>query len=306
MMKQNKNLLFIIFFAVSFLLANFTGFAQTAGKTGLSFLKIGAGARNIALGGNGNVLAQDVTSVFYNPANLKNKNNNELFISHNEWIQDVRSELIAAKFELFGLQMGLGVNSTSVSGIEVRRIPGEAEAEVKATYFAAGLSAAFNVTRNINAGVSVKYLYESLFADEANGLGFDFGLNYREGNLLVAAAVNDIGSMNELRKESSKLPTKITIGASYFYPLSDQNLELNGGFEGLKYLATDDIHLNFGLECIYDKTFALRLGYQTMYESKNITAGAGVYYKALKFDYAFSPFSLNLGSGHTFSLGFEF
>lgn len=50
-----KAILIIIITAVSLS-------GQSAGNAGLSFLKIGTGARNIALGDNGNTLAQDVTA----------------------------------------------------------------------------------------------------------------------------------------------------------------------------------------------------------------------------------------------------
>ena len=43
---------------------------QSAGNSGLSFLKFGFGARNISMGDVGSVLSNDVTALYYNPANL--------------------------------------------------------------------------------------------------------------------------------------------------------------------------------------------------------------------------------------------
>ena len=43
-------------------------FSQSAGSSGLSFLKFGFGARNVAMGDAGAAASNDVTSLFYNPA----------------------------------------------------------------------------------------------------------------------------------------------------------------------------------------------------------------------------------------------
>ena len=73
-----------------------------------------------------------------------------------------------------------------------------------------------------------------------------------------------------------------------------------------KYLDTDDIHLNLAAEVFYDKLIALRVGYQTGYESRGFTGGLGLRWGNLGFDYAFLPFSLGLGSANLFSLQFRF
>ncbi|KAB2849740.1 MAG: UPF0164 family protein, partial [Ignavibacterium sp.] len=99
-------------------------YSQSAGNTGLSFLKYGFGARNIAMGDAGTALSNDITSLFYNPAKLTLTSGSEVLFMHNEWIQDVRSEVIGAKTIIFGLPFALGFNVTSVDGFEYREVPG--------------------------------------------------------------------------------------------------------------------------------------------------------------------------------------
>jgi hypothetical protein len=286
----------------------FTGiiFSQDAGKTGLSFLKFGFGARNIAMGDAGNSIASDVTSLFYNPSKLAMSQDHELMFMHNEWIQDVRSEVLGARTVLFGLPIALGVNVTSISDIEIRRIPGAPDATFSANYFYGSLSTGFKLTDELGTGISVKYLYEGLYQDEANGWGIDLGFYYIlpvEG-LTASASVRNIGTMDALRVEETKLPSEVRAGLSYSQMLSS-NFDLSAGAELQKYFESTT-HINFGAEILYSGVLALRGGYQTGFETRGLTAGVGIKWGSLRFDYAFLPFSLGIGNANLLSLSFKF
>lgn len=298
---MKKILLFI-------LISSITVVAQTAGNTGLSFLKYGFGARNIAMGDAGTALSNDLTGLFYNPAKLALTDRSEVLFMHNEWIQDVSSEVIGAKTIIWGIPFALGFNVTSVDGIEFREIPGEPVTTFDANYFFGSLSTGFFVTEEIAFGTSFKYLYEGLMNDEASGFGFDFGLNYLlpYKGLTASAVIKNIGSMNALRSESTKLPTELRVGTAYTFALDDAKFDFTGGVEFQKYLDTEDNHFNFGGEVLYNKLIAARAGYQSGYESRGFTAGVGLMWGNLKFDYAFLPFSLGLGNANLFSLQFKF
>jgi len=291
------------------LISSITVFAQSAGNTGLSFLKYGFGARNIAMGDAGNALSNDLTGLFYNPARLALTDRSEVLFMHNEWIQDVSSEVIGAKTILWGVPFAVGFNVTSVKDIPFRTIPSpDPITNFSANYFYGSLSTGFFVTKEISFGASFKYLYEGLLNDEASGFGFDFGLNYLlpYQGLTASMVVKNIGSMNALRNESTKLPTEFRFGTAYTYTLEDSKFDFTGGAEFQKYLDTEDNHFNFGGEVLYDKLIAARAGYQTGYESRGFTAGIGLMWGNLKFDYAFLPFSLGLGNANLFSLQFKF
>lgn len=283
--------------------------AQSAGNSGLSFLKFGFGARNIAMGDVGTSVSNDVTSLFYNPSNLADSENSEVMFMHNEWIQDVRSEVIGIKSLLFGLPIAFGFNTTSVSDIEIRKKAVlEPEATFNANYFFGSLSTGFFVSEQFSVGASLKYLYEGLYTDESNGLAVDFGLSYRtpfEG-LTATAVLRNLGSMNNLRNESTKLPTEFRIGAVYSFAFPEVKLDITTAGEFQKYTLDDDSHLNFGGEIMYDKVIAIRGGYQSGYESRGLTGGTGLRWGNLNFDYAFVPFSLGLGNASLFSLSFKF
>ena len=88
--------------------------------------------------------------------------------------------------------------------------------------------------------------------------------------------------------------------------LQDSKFDLNTVAELHKYTKTDDTHFNLGAEVIYDGVVALRGGYQSGYESRSFTGGIGLIWGSLRFDYAFLPFTLGLGSANLFSLQFRF
>jgi hypothetical protein len=291
-----------------FIVGSVTIFSQSAGSSGLSFLKFGFGARNIAMGDAGTALSNDLTGLFYNPAKLALTDKSEVLFMHNEWIQDVSSEVIGVKTEFWNIPFALGFNVTSVNGIEYREIPGDPITKFDANYFFGSLSTGFFVTDEISFGASLKYLYEGLLNDQANGFGFDFGLNYLLPfkGLTASAVIKNIGSMNALRSQATKLPTEFRLGAAYTYNLEDSKFDFTGGAEFQKYLDTKDNHFNFGGEILYNKLIAARAGYQTGYISRGFTAGVGLMWGNLKFDYAFLPFSEGLGNGNLFSLQFKF
>lgn len=294
-----KKLLFISVF----LLTTPVLFSQSAGGSGLSFLKIGSGARNIALGDNGTIFANDATAIFYSPANLSRNNNSEISFTHNEWIQGVRTEMLAAKFSLFGLNMGFGVNSTRIGEIEVRERPGEALSTFTADFIAISLGAGFKISEKVSAGVVLKYLYEGMFYEDAAGYAVDLSGRYTINDaLFLTAAIRNLGAMNELKTIATKLPTDFRVGAGYNFAMPKNKLNFSTGLEVQKFLSTDDIHFNAGIEAVYDGLLAVRLGYQSLYEAKGLTTGIGIYWNSLAFDYALTPFGQDLGLGHTFSV----
>lgn len=295
-------------FLLIFIFASTLVFAQSAGNTGLSFLKFGFGARNIAMGDAGASASNDLSALYYNPSRLALLENNEVFIMHSSWIQDVNSELFGIKWNLFGLPWAIGLNYTSISDIEIRTRPGEPDAKFNANYFFGSLSTGFYVWDKLSFGTTIKYLYEGLLSDESIGWGFDFGLNYETPfkGLSLSTVIKNIGSMNALRNKETQLPTDFRLGSAYKFGVESAKLDFVAVAEFQKYLDTEDIHFNLGGDIIYDQIFALRIGYQSGYEAKSFSGGIGLMWGSLRFDYTYMPFSLDLGNANLFSLQFKF
>ncbi len=283
-------------------------FAQSEINSGMSFLKIGFGARNIALGDVGVISSNNVSAVAYNPALLTYGEKSEVALSHSSWMNDVSSEMLGAKFSLFSLPFALYINSSQISDIEIRRKPGEAVAKFNANYFAASLSSAYKITNSLSAGASVKFLYQGMYVYEATGWAVDFGAYYRNAvkNLDLSFAVRNIGTMNKLKEESTKLPSLFSFGMSYqiIHPVKFINLKIFAATK--KYFDDTNLHLHFGTEFSFKDFIYLRTGYQTGYDARSYSVGLGLLWRGINFDYAFAPFDYSLGNSNIISVQFTF
>lgn len=299
---MTKKIILAFFFFVNLISA------QTAGNSGVAFLKLGYGARNVAMSDLGVVGGNELNAFNYNPSLLSVQNQTQLSFTHNSLFEDLSSEMFAGSFNAFGIPLAINLNTTSISNIEIRTTPGEAISRFNANYFSAGISTAYQVFSNIHTGLTAKYIYENIYSDQASGFGLDFGFTVTgltEG-LSLGAALRNIGSMNQLRNEATKLPEDLRAGAAYSFNFGESKLKINTLTGIQKYLDTDDLHFHIGAEVNYDDSFYLRGGYASGYDSKNLSMGFGIKWKSLNIDYAYVPVKYGLGDSQIFTFIFSF
>ncbi|MCB0296475.1 MAG: UPF0164 family protein, partial [Calditrichaeota bacterium] len=81
------------------------------GTTAAQFLKIGAGARPIGMGGAYTALANDILSIYWNPAGLSRViGNGEAAFNHAEWLAETNYDFAAFSMNVgslgsFGFQI---------------------------------------------------------------------------------------------------------------------------------------------------------------------------------------------------------
>ncbi len=298
----------ILIFA-SVLLISFQEACGEAGKSGLSFLKLGASARGIAMGDAMSANVSGAAATYYNPAGLLNSyaddSRTQIMLMHKEWIQDTRTEYVAISFWLGDNNaLGFFLNSTTIAEIEIRTRPGTPEGTFTARNFSIGISYGHAIDENLRLGLTGKFLYEKIFIDEASGIAFDLGLQYTTPveNLSVGASLSNLGSINELRTESSKLPAFLRIGPAYSLDFESINSKLIMAADLLHSFPDNLSHMNLGGELFFNKTFAARVGFQIGSEGRGFSTGIGVHYGILALDYAYSPLSFDLGNSHTIAL----
>lgn len=302
-MKSKHHIIkiFLLFFICSGLHAQNDG----TGNTGMAFLKLGVGARAIAMGEAVSSIADDATAYIYNPARLNFGATSNVSLMHNISVQDLNTDYIASKFFVSNkVTLCVGFYTTSISNIEIRNTPGAAIDNFDSRNLSTGISFGYKINPTLSIGVTGKFLFEKIYVDEASGLGFDFGTNYSKDNFSFAFVISNLGSMNELKNQSSKLPSSVRFGGSYKY--LKKKLGLTFGLDGYKVLDGGKFHALAGGEAGYNEFVFLRLGYQSSYDNKGFSTGIGFKYKTLSVDYAFVPYQNEFGTSNAFSLGINF
>jgi hypothetical protein len=296
--------IFLIIFSLFFITQ--ISFTQNdgSGSTGFSFLKLGADARSISMGEAYSSISEDATAFIYNPARLNSGVKNNVMLMHNSSAQDLTTDFIAGKFTIDKFAFGVGIFTTAVSDIEIRTQPGEPIAKFDARNLSGGISIAYQIASNLSIGTTAKFLYEKIYIDDASGLAFDMGVNYSKDNYSLSYMVANIGSVNELRNESTKLPTLTRFGGSYKF--SKDVFDVTLAAEGFKVLNGGKFHIHSGAEGGYKDFLFLRAGYQSGYENKSFTTGLGFKYKGIRIDYALVPHASEFGTSNAFSLGLNF
>jgi hypothetical protein len=298
-MKKKILILVLILFAVK-------SFAQNDGpaNTGLSYLKLGIGARAMSMGEAYSSVCDDGTAVIYNPARLNSGTDNNVTMMYNSSMKDLTNNFIGAKLKINKLGIGFGLFKNNISDIEIRTIPGAPIDKFDAQNLSLNVSLCYELYKNLSVGVTSKMLYEKIYIDESSGYGFDIGTNFVKDNLSVSFVLSNLGSVSELRNVSTKLPTAVRFGGAYSFTKNNLNFIL--ALDGYRVLDGGKLHINSGGEVAYKDLLFIRLGYQTAYENKGFTSGIGFKYKGIMLDYAFIPYSDAFGTSNTISLGFNF
>ncbi len=281
--------------------------AAEDGSAGLAFLKLGVGARPIALGDAYTAVSGDVSTIYWNPAGMVAVDGTDVGLMHAEWFQGIRYEF-AGGVRSFGDQaIGVSVVGLYMDDLERREGPtSDPIGHFGVFDFAFTGAYARRLTSEFDVGVSIKYLHEKIDDELARGVGVDLGAIYRfpmVHGLSAGLAVQNLGPQMSFIEEKFDLPVQYKAGAAYTTPVE----ALKGAVlvTGDLVVPNDgDAKTHFGLEYEYDNMVALRVGYRSGWDNQNISFGLGARVGSMRIDYAYVPFYSDLGDTHRVSLGF--
>lgn len=279
-----------------------------AGENGMAALKIGTSARASAMGEAFTATADDAAGVFWNPAGIAWSGRRQAHFTHNEWIQGITHDAASLVVPHAAWAFGFDIMLNNVSDFERRTIASEEPLGTFSSHdFSMAVSFSRMISENISAGGRLRFLSEKIYDESASGTAVDFGLRYRAlpGRLFVAAALQNLGKMSKMVQEEIKLPTTLRIGAGYYLPGKILSNNLLFAADYVKIFDEDD-HINLGFEYLPLAAISLRGGYQTGYKERSVSAGFGVRIGFLTVDYAFIPFTNDLGNSHKFSILADF
>lgn len=290
---------------------------QRAGISSLQFLKIGGSSRAAAMAESFVAVADDASSLQYNPAGMVQFEGHEAIFTHTGWLVDLQHEFVGAVYRIDEEDaIGLSFTSLHTDDMEVRT---ETQPFGTGRYFsygdvALGLSYARRLTAQFSFGATVRYVEETIDVLKTRAFMVDLGTYYWTGlgSTRFSVAVSNFG--NNVSPEGTvdlprdgdvssfqefSPPTTFRIGFA-FEPIEDDVNRLTTSIQ-LNHPNDNSENLALGVEYAWNRTFFVRAGYKLNVDEEGLTAGAGINaplsVARLGVDYAFADFD-RLGAVH--------
>ncbi|MBI4248886.1 MAG: PorV/PorQ family protein [Elusimicrobia bacterium] len=284
--------------------------SSSVGTTAAGFLKLGVGARAVALGEAYSALADDAGAVTWNPAALTRVSKrsatlmhgvhlDESFLDYGAFAQKLgHSSAWGAAFQYFAAGK---ITETDAAGTELGKFsPND---------MAVSLAFAHRLTSGFSLGLSGK-LIQSTVLKSAQTAAADAGLlspSFFDDQFSFALTVSNAGGKMKFENESERLPLLVKAGAAWRAEDMAAGLEVGLPVDNNPFVA-------FGVEDIVpvsgEWSVAGRAGINTRTLKDidgftGISLGLGLIHPSFSWDYGFLPFG-PVGLSHRMSLSFRF
>ena len=278
-----------------------------AANAGLALMKIEQGARPVGMGAAFVSITDEPNATYFNPATAITFRQFQGSFSHTEHWERIQLEAfqfagrVSDRWAFHG-----AIRYASIDDLEGRiDVPTDDPLFKFNSHdiaFKAGL--AWQLTDRVAIGAAGGWFLEEIEGFRGSSFNVDVGVvaQLNEALAVGASAVN-VGSDFNLTKTGQvgsrdiELPTTYRFGGSYRIDAYMAALDI-------VYL-DDDFHAHVGAEAQIHELFQLRAGYMVNYDTKNLSAGASFTKREISVDYAFVPFTDNLGTSHQFSVSFR-
>jgi hypothetical protein len=273
---------------------------------GLAMLKNDHSARAAGMGAAFVSISGDPNAAVYNPAGAAGVDKFTASFGHMLFWERIRLEsgYVAASLSP-DIYVHGGIRFAAVDELEARLHPTTDPYglfDAHDVSFKGGL--AFRITDRLSSGFAFGWFIEKIEGWRGSVYNFDYGLQVTATDRIrLGMSVANMGSDFTLTKSTGNesrpitLPTTYRFGGSYWYGTYLGALDL--------VILDDKWHVHAGAEAQLHEQLSLRAGYMFKYDTKNFTAGASFTKRNMTIDYAFVPFSGNLGSAHMFNFTFS-
>ncbi len=302
---------------------------RKAGLNGAAFLKIGVGARMVALGSAATTVHTDPNAMFWNPAGtVLSDGKTSVTFTHNEWLIGMNHDVAAITHDFKGLgTLGIGFIRLGLGGIpadrdiaptdEVRFL--QVDQNSGATYgfndIAVMVNFARQFTDRLKFGANFKIVREEIDDESATAVAGDFGVIYETGfrDLTLGARLNNLGGDLEFFNNRAPIPLSFALGASMSIA-REENTRFTALIDAFKPQDEPQFYFAGGEWALANRLF-LRGGYKLGFSGtrddfgkqntdEGFSFGGGVVLPfgdaILHLDYAFTEFSI-LDNTHRFS-----
>jgi hypothetical protein len=338
-MKQNKYLQSVLkeFFKLNSMLLLFINISATSqvvaqevdysGTSVANFLKIGVGAREMAMGDAATATVNTAAAMYWNVAALSRiEENVSVVISSMDWLVDTRNSYFAAALKVDGLgTFGVDFHYLDYGEIEETTVYDQDGTGrfFSARDLAVGLGYSRSLTDRFSFGIKVKYISEVIANASADAFGVDLGAvfttSFFNNNLRLAANLSNFGTKMKFSgrdlavtytipgsPSNKQIPADLTtidwdipllfrFGISNYFVNNDE-LKILVAYDILD--SRDfDVRQNLGAEIGFSNVVFLRGGYKFNYDEVDYTAGlgfdfGGILDYGIKLDYNYLDFGV--------------
>lgn len=292
------------------ILLHFLAPKSAFGDSGSMLLDTPIGARPVAIGAY-TAVADDSTSLFWNPAGMSYLKKRELGLSHAELYGSSRLESTAYAHPTRQGTFAVGLSHLSHGGIESRDTTGAVSGNFSASESLFILGYARPMGR-LRLGTSFKVLHQQIADSSANGFALDLGASAAVlRSLRLGLTALNIGPPVRWNAQSSQLPLTLSAGMAWT-PLSHILISAD-----IRHRVHENkAGLGLGLEVEAHRGFFLRAGYLSSGEGAGtraytptlslLRAGMGLrLLDSLGLDYSFTPAG-EVGATQRLSMGYRF
>lgn len=287
-----------------------------AAQESAAFLKLGAGARAMAMGGAYTAAADDASAVYWNPAGLSGMTRREASATHADLFANARHDFFA-----FAQPTRRGTFAAAVECLSQAAIPGRDEAGAPTGSYRASDAAILvayadkvSSVAGLGLGAGMKYIKSGIADVSAQTYAFDFGARYAPRGAgagpLFGLAVQNLGPGLKFLEQRSPLPLTIAGGAAYRLSV-DLLLALDWKYHphnppgGVGVGSEYRLFSSFAVRAGYDSSTAGSDGEPGLAAMSGFTAGFGLVLSSYSLDYSIAPMG-ERGNAQRFSLDARF
>lgn len=273
--------LFAFTISLTLLTHNSASAVNEAGLAG-EFLNFGVGARPLGMGRAFTAVADDVDSLYWNPAGLSTYRSSQVAFQHSPLPLEGSFQYLAYSQPLYALgNLGIGIvslNSDKVPRIDANNIE-VGSFDHRETAYMASYANKFKDNK-LGLGFTLKMAEKSIAGRSENGFGADVGSLFivNERVRLGAMVRNLVQPRYGFSTEKEKFPVIARTGASVKF----LNQHLTTAIDLEKTVGTaQNPKWHFGVEGYVIENIFLRAGI----DQTEITGGMGLRWHSLQFDY---------------------
>lgn len=160
-------------------------------------------------------VASNEEAVFYNPSNLRSRDNITFQFSYNRFYLGMQSVSLSVAKQVKNIDVGLGILNFDYGEIEWRpEYPTEEPLiDYRAYDFSLILGAAVNVSDKGRIGVNVKYVTENIYIYSDYALAMDIAFAYHSPTGGITFGATNFGTRMVINNDEVNLPARLSFGA---------------------------------------------------------------------------------------------